>query len=81
MDMDYVFTDIANPEIVLKEAREWLNLYYKEKKLPEAAYPSLYSFLSLIYPFFPAPVHPLLCSLFSTSHIYCFDKGQALLRA
>nr|AAK43730.1 nitric oxide synthase form A [Physarum polycephalum] len=35
MDMDYVITDITNPEIVLREANEWLAQFYKEKKLPE----------------------------------------------
>jgi hypothetical protein len=40
MDMDYVITDIANPETVLREAKEWLSLFYKEKKLSEEKYPS-----------------------------------------
>lgn len=35
MDMDYVFTDTSNPEVVLKEAREWIEQYYKEKNLGE----------------------------------------------
>nr|ABO09632.1 nitric oxide synthase form B [Physarum polycephalum] len=35
MDMDYVITDISNPETVLREAKEWLTLFYKEKKLSD----------------------------------------------
>jgi hypothetical protein len=38
MDMDYVITDITNPEVVLQEATEWLRLFHKEKKLSDDAY-------------------------------------------
>jgi hypothetical protein len=38
MDMDYVITDIASQQVVLREAKEWLTLFYKEKRLPEEKY-------------------------------------------
>lgn len=35
MDMDYVFTDTTNPEVVLTEARQWIEQFYQEKNLGE----------------------------------------------
>ena len=46
MDMDYVITDIANPEVVLREATEWLSQFYKEKKLSDSQYPKKNQFHS-----------------------------------
>lgn len=37
--MDYIITDINNPQIVLDEAREWIEQYYKEKDIPKEKYP------------------------------------------
>lgn len=40
--MEYVITDINNPQTVLEEASSWISQYYKEKNLTEEKYPSIY---------------------------------------
>ena len=39
MDMDYVIPNISNPEVVLSEAREWIEQYYSERNLSKEVYP------------------------------------------
>ena len=67
MDMDYVITDIANPEVVLREATEWLSQFYKEKKLSDSQYPKYYIIL-----YYSRSRLPLSLSIYKLACL-CFD--------
>lgn len=52
MDMDYIITDTLNPQVVLSEAREWLDQFYKERNLGPDKYHCVIpiSFLHFLIP-------------------------------
>lgn len=49
--MDYIITDTLNPQVVLSEAREWLDQFYKERNLSPDKYPCV-SLISSLSSFF-----------------------------